>query len=71
LSDPASISWYEHNASVAAQLYESVSFETVHDWLLNTLPNPPELVLDVGAGTGRAAAWLVAHGYELATATID
>jgi hypothetical protein len=32
LSDPESISWYEHNASVAAQLYESVSFETVHDW---------------------------------------
>lgn len=29
------------------------------------LPPPPELVLDVGGGTGRYAAWLAAQGYEV------
>jgi hypothetical protein len=42
-----------------------VTFETVHDWLLSALPNLPGLVLDVGAGTGRDAVWLAAHGNEI------
>ncbi len=65
MSDPASIAWYEHNASTVASRYESVTFEQVHDWLASVLPDRPGLVLDVGAGTGRDAAWLAAHGHEV------
>ncbi|MFO1080486.1 MAG: class I SAM-dependent methyltransferase [Reyranellaceae bacterium] len=63
LSDSAA--WYEHNAGTVAPLYESVRSEAVHDWLLDYLPSPPALVLDVGAGTGRDAAWLADRGLDV------
>jgi protein-L-isoaspartate O-methyltransferase len=45
--------------------YESVAAETVHGWLVDLLPNAPALVLDIGAGTGRDAAWLASRGLEV------
>jgi SAM-dependent methyltransferase len=45
--------------------YESVAAETVHGWLVDLLPIAPALVLDVGAGTGRDAAWLASRGLEV------
>jgi len=65
LSDPTSIIWYEHNASTVANQYESVTFDQIHDWLISMLPDRPGVILDVGAGTGRDAAWLAAHGHEV------
>ncbi|NEB06003.1 methyltransferase domain-containing protein [Streptomyces sp. SID13726] len=43
----------------------SVSFETVHEALLDLLPDPPARVLDVGAGTGRDAAALAGRGFAV------
>ncbi|MBM3645883.1 MAG: class I SAM-dependent methyltransferase [Alphaproteobacteria bacterium] len=37
----------------------------VHGWLVDLLPRAPALVLDVGAGTGRDAAWLASRGLEV------
>jgi SAM-dependent methyltransferase len=65
LPEPTSIACSEHNASTVAAGYESVSFEQVHDWLRSVLPDRPGLVLDVGAGTGRDAAWLASNGHEV------
>jgi SAM-dependent methyltransferase len=65
LSDSTPIAWYERNASTVAARYESVPFEAIHDWLLAVLPDRPGLVLDVGAGTGRDAAWFASHGHEV------
>ena len=44
---------------------ESVAAETIHSWLVDLLPSAPALVLDVGAGTGRDAAWLASRGLEV------
>jgi len=59
------VRWYDQNISLVSPRYESVAAETVHRWLVDLLPNAPALVLDVGAGTGRDAAWLVSRGLEV------
>lgn len=43
----------------------SLSFEDVQAALLDLLPAPGATILDVGAGSGRDAAWLEAHGYDV------
>jgi SAM-dependent methyltransferase len=42
-----------------------VPAEQVHAWLGDLLPDQPALIFDVGAGTGRDAAWLAASGHEV------
>lgn len=59
------IDWYQHHAADVAARYESVPFEQVHGWLVPRLPPAPALVLDVGAGSGRDAAWFAARGDEV------
>ena len=60
-----SVSWYDQNAEFVADKYESVDPETLYRWMLDLLPDVPAIVLDVGAGTGRDAAWLATRGYEV------
>ena len=62
---PDAIRWYDQNVSDVSRRYEFVAAETVHGWLVDLLPNAPALVLDVGAGTGRDAAWLASRGLEV------
>jgi len=50
-------------AEVLAQHYEAVTFSEVHPDL--TLPTLPAGVLDIGAGTGRDAAYLAWCGYSV------
>ena len=57
-------SWYDVNAKAACERYESVPSARVHAWLTDLLPARPATVLDVGAGSGRDAAWLAAEGYD-------
>src|ERR1019366_7976949 len=59
------IRWYEKNATDVSRRYEAVAAESVHAWLIDTLPKPAALVLDIGAGSGRDAAWLAACGLEV------
>ncbi|MBM4073916.1 MAG: class I SAM-dependent methyltransferase [Planctomycetes bacterium] len=59
------IRWYDANAEDVSRRYESVAAEIVHGWLVDLLPSAPALVLDVGAGTGRDAAWLASRGLEV------
>jgi protein-L-isoaspartate O-methyltransferase len=61
----ASIPHYEQHAAAFVAQYESLSFQDVHAGLLDLLPPPGATVLDVGAGSGRDAAWLAANGYDV------
>jgi SAM-dependent methyltransferase len=61
----AFIPHYEQHAARLVDQYESLSFQDVHAGLLDMLPAPGATVLDVGAGSGRDAAWFAANGYAV------
>ncbi|WP_200197375.1 class I SAM-dependent methyltransferase, partial [Halorhodospira abdelmalekii] len=65
MSDPASITWYHDRAAQIAEQYEQLDFAQVHNWLCERLPASGALVLDVGAGSGRDAAWLADQGQDV------
>lgn len=48
---------YNTNAPTLAPGYECLPFEEVHAPVLDLLPDASACVLDMGAGTGRDAAW--------------
>ena len=62
-SDP--VRWYDASAAELAPRYESVSPDELLSWLVDFLPVAPGLVLDIGAGTGRDAAWFTEKGYKV------
>jgi protein-L-isoaspartate O-methyltransferase len=62
------IAAYEINAVQLAELYESVPATVIHAQFADFLPPGPGLALDVGAGSGRDAAWLASLGYEVVAA---
>lgn len=66
MADP--VAWYDANAEAVAARYEEATAEAVHGWLVDLLPRSPATVLDVGAGSGRDAAWLAAMGYDVVAA---
>ncbi len=45
--------------------YEKMTFADVHRDTRHLLPKSPALILDIGAGTGRDAAYLVSQGYQV------
>jgi len=45
--------------------YESLAPENVHRAVLHLMPSTPARVLDIGAGTGRDAAWFAAQGHQV------
>jgi SAM-dependent methyltransferase len=57
--------WYDAHASEVSARYEATDADVVHSWLTDLLPPAPALVLDIGAGSGRDAAWLTSRGYEV------
>lgn len=56
---------YDDEADELFIRYESFDFKAVHAGLAGFIPPPPGRVLDVGAGTGRDAAWYAAAGYDV------
>ena len=62
---PDPIAWYDANAETAAARYEQVKPERLHGWMVDLLPAAPAAALDVGAGSGRDAAWLSSLGYDV------
>ena len=61
-----SIAGYDaHGAELAAK-YERLRAEDVHATFLDVLPSGEDLLaLDIGAGSGRDAAWLKGFGFEV------
>jgi SAM-dependent methyltransferase len=54
--------WYEDNAASVVPVYEAIDPAALHGWLPDLLP---ATILDVGAGSGRDAAWLASLGHEV------
>jgi SAM-dependent methyltransferase len=62
----AGIPYYDQHATQLTEQYEALAPEAVHHWLIDLMPVGSELkALDVGAGSGRDAAWLVSLGYDV------
>jgi SAM-dependent methyltransferase len=59
------VAWYDANAEAAVARHEETTAETIHGWLMDWLPGKSGTILDVGAGTGRDAAWLASKGHEV------
>ena len=65
MSKETSITWYDRHAADVAAAYEALDSDQLHGWMCDLLPEAPGLVLDVGAGSGRDAAWLAARGLDV------
>ena len=59
------ISNYNQEADRLVHQYESISFEELNQQTISLLPSSPCQVLDVGAGSGRDAAWFADQGYQV------
>ena len=62
---PDPIAAYDLRAANFAAIYESVSAADVHASFADLVPRASGLALDVGAGSGRDAAWLASLGQEV------
>ena len=64
------IAVYNERAHALAERYEAVSSEAMFAEVLSAIPRPgvDRLALDIGAGTGRDAAWLSGLGYQVVAA---
>lgn len=56
---------YDESASERAAEYDALDTARVYGALLPVLPHIPASVLDIGAGSGRDAAWFAARGYDV------
>lgn len=56
------VAGYERAAATLIPRYEAFSTPGLLEPVLHLLPPAPRSVLDVGAGTGRDAAWFARHG---------
>ena len=59
------IASYDIGTPALVAEYESLSFEEIHGSVLDLLPESTGCILDVGAGTGRDAAWFAANGHNV------
>lgn len=62
---PEAVVWYDTHAAAAAARYEGHDAASLNGWLADLLPKPPAVVMDIGAGSGRDAAWLASLNYDV------
>lgn len=59
------LNYYNRNAAYLSRTYLSLDPEVLHAGWIDYLPHKPGLALDIGAGSGRDAAWLARKGWEV------
>lgn len=62
---PRGTQGYSEHASDLIDRYEAIDASDLHADVQAFIPAPPARVLDVGAGTGRDAAWLARRGHRV------
>ena len=65
---PAQVSGTEGYADEAEELfrrYESIPAADAHRAVLHLIPTAPGSIVDIGAGTGRDAAWFASQGHRV------
>jgi SAM-dependent methyltransferase len=60
-----SVGWYDDHAKDLAQGYEGIDPAKLYDWMRELLPQTNGTVMDIGAGTGRDAAWFARLGHDV------
>jgi SAM-dependent methyltransferase len=63
--DERTLSHYERHAPDICLRYEAADLPDFHAGLLRCLPLPGASVLEIGCGSGRDAAFLLANGYDV------
>ncbi|MCA8900498.1 MAG: methyltransferase domain-containing protein [Hyphomonas sp.] len=72
MSNPASTAGYAEEAADLFIRYEKRDPADVHAPWAEFMPRPPARILDIGAGTGRDAAWFARLGHSvLAVEPVD
>lgn len=56
---------YDKDAAERVERYESIAPELVHAPVLHLIPDGPCRTLEIGAGTGRDAAWFASKGHAV------
>jgi protein-L-isoaspartate O-methyltransferase len=56
---------YADEASELFRYYESISAAEMHGAILHLIPKSPRKIVDIGAGTGRDAAWFAGMGHQV------
>lgn len=58
------LSYYENNAKLLSQRYESANVDNIHSLLLNTFPSKSYL-LEIGCGSARDASFMYQNGFDI------
>ncbi len=59
------IHWYDSNAEERTEIYLSLDAAATNAWWADLLPPSPSCIVDIGAGSGRDAAWLDGMGHRV------
>lgn len=68
MNSKSSLSHYAEHAQMLTQKFEGISASVHLAPVMDLFPAPPAKIADIGAGSGRDAAWLAAEGYEVVAA---
>lgn len=56
---------YDREFAELADRWEGLAFEAAHEAVLDFVPAKPGVVFDIGAGSGRDAAWFAGRGWHV------
>ncbi|WP_449231368.1 class I SAM-dependent methyltransferase [Azospirillum doebereinerae] len=59
------VATYDRRTQEFVAQYETLAFEDLYADVLDLMPSELSVVLDVGAGSGRDAAWLTGRGHSV------